>query len=709
MTDHAEAGGGRPDDTDSWLSKKVQSCTSNLRITSLYLCYDEYCQDDAFKAESIDEQSRWCNEHTNVTLPDYHSVVNRWKSSHPRDVTRLSAEDAFKWPVPVLGEVVVPDASFFERAFTTIEAAFQAYDLHLVYGWYMYYFWAAVVTVGVGTRLMSLFYNLGHKDHNNQPDGSYGTTTNGLTFLQTWLKQHITTPATFGNRCARPYGWCTIPPRIQSLTVFAFVAFNIILCCCSYRLTDGNLYWPKKSAQLLRFVSDRTGIVALANLPLVWLFGMRNDFLMWLTGWGFGTYNAFHKWAARIATLQAVIHSVGYTVMIIQSGGWSHFLGYWSKHYFWNGEVATVAMCALVALSFYGIRRAHYEVFLITHIIISIAALWSMYYHVEIFTAGEWNIFIWPCVIIWIADRAIRLGRILLFNRNPFNTMATVSYEASSNLVRMEVKADTALILPNPGTYYFVHVLNDVRYAHQSHPFTLAYNSANVSATPLSPISSRPTPHRTWSAEWNESDALLATCKAKAASKLVFLIRPYDGFTLRLKSTCLLHPKKLKVLVEGPYGQTAPLHNFHSVLFVVGGTGIAVALSHLAHLLSCKSHVQTVKVVWAVREHAFFASVLQDLKSLLGDERVEMDVHITRDDQAKDVVVGEVFKCIKRKTNRPDVHNVVKESAQDAGRASLAVVACGPALMADQARRASVEMLSQGHVGIEYFEESFKW
>lgn len=37
---------------------------------------------------------------------------------------------------------------------------------------------------------------------------------------------------------------------------------------------------------------------------------------MGLTGWHFGTFNNFHRWIARVATLQAVIHSIGYTVLV---------------------------------------------------------------------------------------------------------------------------------------------------------------------------------------------------------------------------------------------------------------------------------------------------------------------------------------------------------------------------------------------------------
>ncbi|CAN9252134.1 unnamed protein product [Alternaria sp. RS040] len=702
-------------DTDPSLSRKFRACQSDLRVTSLYLCFEEFCKRDGHIEEQIESRNLWCEAHANITLPSFHDVVDRWAPDQRGKIRRLQAEEALEFPS--IDEVVIPSDMLVKRAFTTMDAADWEYKIHLVYGWYMYYFWIAVVIVGITTRLLSLMRGRRHYNKSYEVISEVASSTDSVSLgpvirFQTWLKRYLTTPAAFGDRCSRPYGWCTIPPRIQSLTIFFFVALNIALCTCSYRLTEGNLYWPEKSAQLLRYVSDRTGIISLANFPLVWLFGMRNNVLIWITGWGFGTYNAFHRWVARVATVQAVVHSLGYTLMILESGGWSHFLKYWTKHYFWNGEVATIAMCGLLAFSFYGIRRAHYEFFLVTHVAFSIAALWSMYYHVEIFINGEWNIFIWPCVVVWIFDRAMRLVRIIVFNRNPFGTKAKVTYDPNSNLVRMDVDGKKSLVAPKPGTYYYIHVLDDTLYAHQSHPFTLAYTSTDTDqppSTPLSPLSLRPEPVRTpsaSSASSTESDALLPS---EGVLNMVFLIRPYDGFTSRLKSHCLSHPKRLNVLIEGPYGHSVPLRSFTNILFIVGGTGIAVPLSHLAHILSTSSRVQNVKIVWAVREYAFLASVLRDFRGLLSDEKMEMEVHVTRDDEAKDDVLGEAFKSVRMMAHRPSVHSTIVEAARDAGQQPLAIVACGPALMADQARRASVQMLGKGHGGVEYFEESFKW
>jgi predicted ferric reductase len=581
----------------------------------------------------------------------------------------------------------------------------------------MYYFWIIVIAVGIANRLWLLIRRLRYQSIpyfsllGVEEDYAKRMPTI-FVWISCWLRRNLTTPATFGDRCSRPYGWCTIPPRIQSLTISLFVILNIVVCSCSYRLTEGNLYWPEKSAQLLRFVSDRTGIVSLANFPLVWLFGMRNDVLIWITGWGFGTYNAFHRWTARVATIQAVLHSLGYTLMILRSGGWPNFQQYLTEHYFWNGEIATVGMCALLALSIYTIRRSHYEVFLVTHIALSIAVLWTMYYHVEIFTAGEWNIFIWPCVAIWVLDRILRLARILAFSRTPLSTSARATYDPCSNLVQLDVDGSKNLISPRPGSYYYVHMLDDMRYAHQSHPFTLALVSLDGTSSsitsPVPPASENEHSHSV-SVSCTESDTLLSSSASKTLGNLVFLIRPYNGFTSRLRSICLLHPKKIRVLVDGPYGHTIPLQNFSRILFVVGGTGVALPLSYLGELLSRSSQALHIKIVWAVREGAFLMTILRDFHSLLGDERVEMEVHITRDDECPDRVLDMDLGNVRIMAHRPNVYQVVKEAAEDSRHRPLAVLGCGPALMADQARKASVQMLDMGYTGVQYFEESFKW
>ena len=71
-------------------------------------------------------------------------------------------------------------------------------------------------------------------------------------------------------------------------------------------------------SQIFEVVTDRTGILAVANMPMVWLFASRNNVFLWLTGWNFASYNYFHRWVSRIVTLEAIVHSIGYTWIELQ-------------------------------------------------------------------------------------------------------------------------------------------------------------------------------------------------------------------------------------------------------------------------------------------------------------------------------------------------------------------------------------------------------
>lgn len=370
--------------------------------------------------------------------------------------------------------------------------------------------------------------------------------------------------------------------------------------------------------------------------------------------------------------------------------------------------------------------------------LLSAALLTNPTSHVAIFIDGEWTIFIYPCLVLWILDRALRALRILSFNPQFWNTKATATYSASCNLVRLEVPfTQTRLQQPKPGTYYYIYDLSNPLYAHQNHPFTLAFvtsgrgrateqgttanTNADAAAIPLrrpSSSSSSFTGNSDDSAS-TEADALLSPSPSSSSPgrtpALIFLIRPYSGFTSRLAKLAATHthahaPSSLRILLEGPYGPSAPLHHYPHILFIVGGTGIAVPLSHLTHLLSSSS-VASLRIVWAVREHAFLAAVVDEFARVLEDERVVLDAHVTRDEEGKDEALdeGEGVRGVRVEAGRPDVGAVVEDAAREAGCERLAVVACGPAQMADQARRACVGVLGRGYRGVEYFEESFKW
>lgn len=241
-----------------------------------------------------------------------------------------------------------------------------------------------------------------------------------------------------------------------------------------------------------------------------------------------------------------------------------------------------------------------------------------------------------------------------------------------------------------------------------------------VSSTLSKPITSR--------SASPESESLLLTpqsdCQDLVPSSMIFLIRPYSSFTHRLQSSCLLHPSSPRILVEGPYGSPPPLHAFTNIIFLVGGTGIAVPLSNFSSLLSSKL-TANITIVWAVRELAFLDSVIATDLHILGalkSEKTELRVYVTKDADRVDIIEGdewegvhqvrrldETGKRVTVRSGRPDIRTEVEDAVEGVEKGSLAVVACGPGEMADEARRAVVHILGRGENKVEYFEESFKW
>ncbi|RDW75815.1 hypothetical protein BP5796_06636 [Coleophoma crateriformis] len=463
-------------------------------------------------------------------------------------------------------------------------------------------------------------------------------------------------------------------------------------------------------------------------MPLIWLFGTRNNVLLWITGWDFATYNNFHRWVARVSTVQAVVHSMAYTISIFRDGGWLYFMKFLSKRYFLNGEFATVAMVAICCFSVYGLRRSYYEIFLFLHIILSIVVLITMWYHVEIFD-GEYDGFIWPCVYMWLFDRMLRVLRILSFNIKFWSTEAIATYDSDCNIVRLAVPYTKSLLEPQPGAFYYVYVLNSRKF-WESHPFTLAYatkdeDSAEESRAPSPSLGTITPPHRvsTPASEpessvstpvaSGEMSTLLGQSKASAPYSMTFIIRPYDGFTRRLKESAQQTVAKSRVLIEGPYGHTLPLHKYQNVLFIAGGTGIAMPLSYITSLLlPTSSTISSLHIVWAVREHEFLDQVIKtDFRGSLDDERLILSAYITRPREVdkSDEEIPAYPKALSVFHGRPNVRKEVEDMSRDARGEGLAVVACGPGMMADDARAAVVGVLGTGKVGVDYFEESFNW
>lgn len=272
-------------------------------------------------------------------------------------------------------------------------------------------------------------------------------------------------------------------------------------------------------------------------------------------------------------------------------------------------------------------------------------------------------------------------------------------------MVRMTVPLSSSFYRVQPGTFYYIMVLNKWNF-WESHPFTVASVSGNDQRA----------------AESHETSPLLERGPVSLddmrtepnwpAKEMTFLIRPYDSFTSRLKEyaeSSWPKPATIRVAIDGPYGRSAPLERFDRVLFVVGGSGIAVPLSYLKTLTTSRNKPKAICIHWAVQQPALAVDVLNcELNSALNSDRMRINIYVTRF-HGGGLRCDTICRQVEWRTGRMNIEDVIDATLDTEETGSLAVVACGPARMADDCRRRVAAKMVSPSPKVEYFEESFQW
>ncbi|KFY30739.1 hypothetical protein V493_01685 [Pseudogymnoascus sp. VKM F-4281 (FW-2241)] len=140
--------------------------------------------------------------------------------------------------------------------------------------------------------------------------------------LWTKLQQHIFLPALFGSQRLEPLpgnvGY--VPGRALSIFIALFIILNVILSSVSFRTFQPNTWFMSSQFELCEYVGNRTGTLSLVNMCISIMFASRNNLLIALTGWNQTAFLTLHRWIARMAALQAVVHSIAYTLAYFEPG-----------------------------------------------------------------------------------------------------------------------------------------------------------------------------------------------------------------------------------------------------------------------------------------------------------------------------------------------------------------------------------------------------
>ncbi|KAI5964806.1 uncharacterized protein KGF55_001876 [Candida pseudojiufengensis] len=550
----------------------------------------------------------------------------------------------------------------------------------------------------------------------------FPSTTKKMTHpIINWWRTYISMPATFGKKRAQEQNFLKyfdylIPSRFESIVIFLFYCVTVLVNALNLKVPNSDYLEETKYMGEIRYVADRTGIIATVMMPLVFLFAGRNNFLQWIVGWNYSTFMTYHRHTARVMFALVVIHAVTFTIVFVP-----YYAESVKDNYFIWGIVATVCGGIMMFQAMLYLRRRWYEIFLILHIVL--AAFWVIgtWYHV-VELGFIWVVY--PTIGVWALDRVIRFGRLIVFGF-PLAEVTLLSDETLKVVVPKPTYWKSI-----PGGHAFIHFLKPA-YFYQSHPFTF-----------------------TDSVDQGNSIILYAKVKGGITRNL------YKSLAQQPGRTC-----KIRVGVEGPYGESTAAKYADTAVFIAGGNGIPGIYSEAVDVaVNSKDGSNRVKLTWIVREWRSLYWFYEELLSLkntkidttiyvtqpnshifmdefnnrfTGLERLSIDkaedsegLSLEKDDSLKEFTKSEETSCdektnldpshiintikselshIRFKEGRPCIETLIPEEIHESN-GSAAFVTCGHPIMVDEIRYyCSKNVSNKERKRVEFYEQVQVW
>lgn len=495
--------------------------------------------------------------------------------------------------------------------------------------------------------------------------------------VSTFIRKHITLPAVHRRKAeAQPLLRifdCLVPSRIETIIISGFIVLLIICDSVNIKAIANDPTFDSKSESIGRQIAVRSGIICSCFMPLLILFAGRNNFLQWVTKWNFATYITYHRWIGRMAFVMVAVHGIGYSVSFSK-----YYTLYMKDTYVIWGMIATISGGFIMVQGLLVLRRQWYEMFLLIHIVLAALFVGGAWIHVDEL-GYVW--FYYATSAVWIFDRVVRLCRLCAFGF----PLAKVELSAQETVKVTVPKPKYWKSIP--GGHAFVHFLRPSCF-WQSHPFTF-----------------------TEAVETKENITLY--CKIKG------------GVTHGLYQYLSLFPNKItkiRVAIEGPYGESTPARHYDSAVFIAGGNGIPGIYSEVYDLgLHTNTPNKKIKLIWIIRDYQSIDWFVQELKYLQGKPVLPV-IYITKpvlehedscdekkklnsDDEKFSDYEGEL-PHVEFRYGRPDIGELVKQEIEESN-GSTAFITCGHPIMVDDIRYSVCQNL--GPKRVDFFEQLQVW
>ncbi|CAK1361664.1 Ferric/cupric reductase transmembrane component 2 [Cercospora beticola] len=567
-----------------------------------------------------------------------------------------------------------------------------------------------------------------------------------FTFFWPWIKRHIVFAPLFKTRhkeairLSEGFAIGGLPTRYNAVLLVLYLGSNIAYCVA----VDWHHMPP---AALVAELRGRFGVLAAWNLIPTILFALRNNPLIPLLRISYDTFNLFHRWCARIMTLEALLHAIMWAINAFQSGGFEQVqLSLATSTSFAFGLLAVCAFATISLTAFAPLRHAFYETFIASHRILVLVGLIGTYIHLDK-ARLEIVMYIELCFLLWILEWVLRTFRIMYFNFGGTRAVTRISVQA--------LPAEACLLTFHlsrswrwkPGCH--VHVYMPNMSLASSHPFSVAWVtdcsgddeqklpgpedesldektlvelSKKRSCMKLSNFLRRNKIAEVQTTEGCENTAVATrktsnpVMKGVNASSVSLVVKAREGFTRHLYDKASAQPKRQFSTwgaIEGPYGGYHTLSSYGTVVLFAGGVGITHCIDCVHYLVrqyrAGTASAQKILLVWSVRDFEtiqWISKWIIEIWDLLGEDAkgvLRIHMYVTRAGGVTQYVpsYGEYMqvswgRCVPKEI-------VTSELEQRIG--AVGVTVCGPGMFADCVRAATRSVMQEGCV--DFIEEAF--
>ena len=528
----------------------------------------------------------------------------------------------------------------------------------------------------------------------------------------------------------------TLPTRFHTILLGLYLASNVAYCLA--------LSWTQEnSASVVAELRGRTGILAAFNLIPTVLFALRNNPLIPILRVSYDTFNLLHRWCARIAILESIIHTICWAVNSVQAGGTYqlHVTISTSTSYQW-GMVATCVFITMAIIAVGPVRHAAYETFLNAHRLLAMIAIAGVYVHLYKANLPQLP-YIQLVLALWAAELLWRCLRIWYHNfsrKHGFTKVTVTALPGEACRVTFDLSRPWHY---TPGCH--VHAYLPAIALWSSHPFSIAWAENRSRSPPLememakvgsnAPSVALTQPERpslmprasTYSrsiaptlgtvAEHGPEDKLpnAAIPREASVTSISLIMRARNGMTRALYEKASSAPSNTLTTwgaIEGPYGGHESMASYGTVILFAGGVGITHCVGYVHHLLTQYqagvSSTRKILLVWSVPDTEALEWVREWMDKILKMEGrrevLRIQLFVTKPKKRTDVVSN--TGSVQMFAGRCNASTILeKEMPERIG--AVGVTVCGPGALSDSVRQAVRNVVTDG--AIDFVEEAFSY